>query len=106
MKGFCLILASLAGLFIFAAAPSFADEIPQAGNRANLAVPPHSQGEALLKGGASGRKRGTGGRSPASSSAPVQVGGICPLPYGSTAHVGSAGYGACGQAKSDSAAAH
>ncbi len=106
MKGFCLFLSSLAGLFLLAATPSFADEIPQAGNRASLEVPPLSQGEALLKGGASGRKRGAGGRSPASSSAPVQVGGICPLPYGSTAHVGSAGYGACGQAKSDSGAVH
>ena len=105
MKGFTLSLASLAAFFLLAASSVFAGELPQAGDRANLAVPPLSQGEALLKGAPAGRKGG-GGRSPASSSAPVQVGGICPVPYGSTANVGSAGYGACGQAKSDSAAAH
>ena len=105
MKGFTLNLASLAVFFLLAASSVFAGELPQAGDRANLAVPPLSQGEALLKGAPTGRKSG-GGRSPASSSAPVQVGGICPVPYGSTANVGSAGYGACGQAKPDSAAAH
>lgn len=99
-------LAFLFAAFVLPLTPSaFADDLPQAGDRANLAVPPLSQGEALLKGTPSGRKAG-GGRKPASSSAPVQVGGICPVPYGSTANVGSAGYGACGQAKRDSGAAH
>jgi hypothetical protein len=104
MKGFTLNLASLAAFLLLAAPSVFSGELPQAGDRAKLAVPPLSQGEALLKGAPAGRKSG-GGRSPASA-APVQVGGICPVPYGSTANVGSAGYGACGQAKPDSAATH
>ncbi len=106
MKGFCLNLASLTVALFFVSTSAFSGELPGAGDRANLAVPPLSQGEALLKGAPTGRTNGGGGgRSPASA-APVQVGGICPVPYGSTANVGSAGYGACGQAKRDSTAAH